>query len=68
MAFVTLIHHVFHGSSNPPPDKGSTDKLLCRPDTGVMDLVELSDNLLSQGYGDNDPGLAGRRVVVEYVP
>ena len=68
MAFVTLIHHIFHSSSNPPPDEGSTDELLCRPDTGVMDLVELSDNLLSQGYRDNDPGLAGGCVVVEHIP
>ena len=33
-----------------------------------MDLVELFDNLLAEGDGDNDPGLASGCVVVEHVP
>ena len=65
---MTLIHYIFHGSCNPPPDKGGTDKSSCRPDTGMMDVVELLDDLLSQGHGDDDPGLAGGRVVMENVP
>ena len=33
-----------------------------------MDLVELFDNLLAEGDGDDDPGLASGRVVVERFP
>ena len=57
VALIAVVHDGLYVPVDPPPNERLADEFPCSPDAGVVELMQLLQDI--HGLGDYDSGLAG---------